>query len=192
MKKNILYLIAVMMIMTSCNDFYFKNPQPQRGKELKAIPDELIGTFMEKKSDQNNNPSKDPLIITRNSYLWEDSDSKGNKEKISGTLSSGKVVLKKLDNYYVLSQKVENPINTANDSVWEVYVLEYQNNQLLLYNLSSEERRPKVDSVKHITPVIEEKEGDSKYYLINPSRKQFKKLLDNDLFKKTGEFEKVK
>lgn len=192
MKKLLLYLIAVFMLFSSCNDFYFKSPQPQHGKKLSAIPDELIGTYMEKKSDQNNNPSKHPLIITRNSYRWEDSDSVGNKEKISGTLTSGKVVLKKLEDYYVLSQKVENPINTAHDSVWEVYVLEYQNNQLLLYNLTSEERMPKVDSVKHITPVIEEKEGDSKFYLINPSRKQFKKLLDNDLFKKTGEFEKVK
>lgn len=190
MKRYLLFCIAAFMILTSCNDFYFKNPQPLHGKELKQIPDELIGTYMEK--DRDSNAKKEPLIITKNSYNLKSSDPSVNEMKISGTLASGKVVLKRLDDHYVLSQKVANPLNSGRDSVWEVYVLEYRNDVLTLYNLASEERELKVDSVKEITPVKEHKEGNEKYYLINPSNKQFKKLLINNLYKKVGEFEKVK
>lgn len=192
MKKTILYLIAVFMITTSCHDFYFKSPQPQQGKELKTIPDELIGTYIEKSSDSLNDDTRDPLIITRNSYDLKTSDPDTKDMKVSGTLEPGKVVLKKLDDYYVLSQKVENPLNNKHDSVWEVYLLKYSDNELMLYNLASEEREPKVDSVKGITRVQEETEGSDKIYLLNPNKKQFKKLISNDLFKKVGDFEKVK
>lgn len=192
MKRNLLFCIVAFMILTSCNDFYFKNPQPLRGKELKQIPDELVGTYLEKDTSHMDRDKKEPLIITRNSYNLKSSDPSVQNIKISGTLAPGKVVLKRLDDHYVLSQKVENPLNSANDSVWEVYVLEYRNNVLSVYNLASEERDLKIDSIKDITPVKEQKEGNEKYYLINPSNKQFKKLLINNLYKKAGEFEKVK
>ncbi|HLN74107.1 MAG TPA: hypothetical protein VK205_12490 [Prolixibacteraceae bacterium] len=142
--------------------------------------------------DNDSNAKKEPLIITRNSYNLKSSDPSVNDMKISGTLASGKVVLKRLDDHYVLSQKVANPLNSAYDSVWEAYILEYRNDVLTIYNLASEQRELKVDSVKEITPVKEQKEGNEKYYLINPSNKQFKKLLINNLYKKAGEFEKVK
>lgn len=192
MKRYLLFCIVALMIFTSCNDFYFKNPQPLHGKELKQIPDELIGTYLEKDSESNIPDKKEPLIITRNSYHLKTTDPAVNDINISGTLASGKVVLKRLNDHYVLSQKVENPLNSAPDSVWEVYVLEYRNDVLTLYNLASEQREPKVDSVKDITTVKEQKEGNEKYYLINPSNKQFKKLLINNLYKKVGEFKKVK
>lgn len=192
MKRYLFFCIAALMILTSCNDFYFKNPQPLHGKELKHIPDELIGTYLEKDNDNNPSENKEPLIITRNSYHLKTTDPAVNDMKISGTLASGKVVLKRLDDHYVLSQKVKNPLNSDRDSVWEVYVLEYRNDVLTLYNLASEQREPKVDSVKKITNVKEQNENNEKYYLINPSNKQFKKLLINNLYKKVGEFKKVK
>lgn len=192
MKKTILYLVTVLMMMTSCNDFYFKSPQPQRGKELKAIPEELIGTYYEKSDDSSKDDKKEPLIITRNSYDLKTTDPDKKDMKVSGTLAPGKVVLKRLDDYYVLSQKIENPLNNAKDSVWEIYVLKYSDNELTLYNLTSEEREPKVDSVKGITRVEEDTVGNDKIYLLNPSNKQFKKLLTHDLFNKVGEFEKAK
>lgn len=192
MKLNILFCIAAFMILTSCNDFYFKNPQPLHGKELKQIPDELIGTYLEKNNGNSESDKKESLTITRNSYNLKSSDPSVQEMKLSGTLAHGKVVLKRLDDHYVLSQKVVNPLNSARDSVWEVYILEYTNNLLTFYNLASEERDLKVDSVKQITPVKKQQEGDEKYYLINPSNKQFKKLLINNLYKKVGEFEKVK
>ena len=192
MKPYLLFCIAALMILTSCNDFYFKNPQPLRGKELKQIPETLIGTYIEKDNGGKDSAKKEPLIITRNSYNLKSSDPTVQDMKLSGTLAPGKVVLKRLDDHYVLSQKVENPLNSSNDSVWEVYVLEYRNDVLSVYNLASEERDLKIDSIKEITPVKEQKEGDKKYYLINPSNKQFKKLLINNLYKKVGEFEKVK
>lgn len=192
MKPILLFCIAAFMIFSSCQDFYFKNPQPLRGKELKHIPDELVGTYREKDKDAIDTANKEPLRITRNSYHLKSSDPLLQDRKLSGTLAPGKVVLKRLDGHYVLSQKVKNPLNSAQDSVWEVYVLEYRNDVLNVYNLASEEKEIKVDSVKQITPVKEQKEGDKNFYLINPSNKQFKKLLINNLYKKVGEFEKVR
>lgn len=192
MKKTMLFLIAVCMIVSGCNDFYFKSPQPQHGKELKAIPSELTGTYFEKSGDSVNDQKKEPLVITGTSYDLKTSDPADKNKKVSGTLEPGKVVLKKLDDYYVLSQKVENPLNSKHDSVWEVYVLKYKDNELILYNLTSEEREFMVDSVKGITRVQEETAGSDKIYLLNPSKKQFKKLISNDLFNKVGEFEKAR
>lgn len=192
MKRTILYMMAVCLVLSACHDFYFKSPQPQQGKELKTIPAELTGTYFEKSGDSVTVNQKEPLIITRNSYDLKTSDPDTRDMKVSGTLKPGKVVLKKLDDYYVLSQKVENPLNSKHDSVWEVYVLKYTGNGLILYNLTSEEREFMVDSVKGITGVQEETAGSDKIYLLNPSKKQFKKLLNNDLFNKIGEFEKAR
>jgi len=192
MKCPILILLVGFLILTSCNDFYFKNPQPLHGKELKAIPDELVGTYMEKDADTLKHVNEDPLIITRNSYNLKTSEPSVQGMKLSGSLENNKVVLKKLDDFYVLSQKIPNPINSSRDSVWEVYVLEYRHNHLTLYNLASDGKEPKIDSIKQITPVKEQKEGNDKYYLLNPSNKQFKKLLINNLYSKIGEFNKVK
>lgn len=202
MKLCLFICFIAFLLLNSCHDFYFKNPQPLHGKELKFIPDELVGTYLEiTDEDSLNQNNKDtfkitystgPLVITRNSYDLKSSGHALEENKLSGTLEPGKVVLKKMDDFYVLSQKVQNPLNNKRDSVWEVYILEYKNNLLSLYSLASEDRELKVDSVKEITPVKEQKEGNEKYYLINPSNKQFKKLLINNLYGKVGEFKKVK
>lgn len=189
------------MLLTSCNDFYFKNPQPQNGKELSSIPDQLIGTYMEiHENDSNDRDYGDtiviiysigPLVITPDSFHMDYSGHVFDNNKVEGSLESGKVILKKMDDFYVLSQKIRNPLNSAHDSVWEVYIVKYKNNLLTLYTLTSNDSNLKVDSITQITPVKEFQEEDARYYLINPSNKQFKKLLTDNLYEIVGEFEKV-
>lgn len=160
MKPNCVFCLAFLALI-SCNAFLFKNPQPQRGKELKTIPDKLIGTYLENENEENAFDISGPLTITRNSFSWEIPDSVEGDETIVGILSPDRMVLKKLNEYYVMSQKVENPANRDQNSVWEVYLIKYHDKQLLLYNLDCEEvSAQKVDSVKRITPVTLE-EGEN-------------------------------
>lgn len=191
MKSNFVLCLAFLALI-SCNAFLFKNPQPQRGKALKAIPDELIGTYLENQNEENIINIKGPLTITRNSFCWEMSDSVNDDEEMVGILSPDKMVLKKLNEYYVMSLKVENPADQDQDSVWDVYLVKYHDKQLFLYNMDNAEvHSQKVDSVKNITPVTQG-EGRITHYFLDPSMREFKKLIADSLFVKVARLEKVK
>jgi arginine repressor len=201
MKKSTFVLGVIVLLLVSCKTYYFENPQPSHTKELKSFPNELIGTYFELKADTIAHVNEDPFVISKDSYHYKTNDSAIKDMKKDGSIEHGKVVLKKFHKYYVLSQKIENPLENSADSIWEVYVMKYKDERLVIYSMiysedngSDKKLESKLlsDSIRAILPVIEKKAGNDTLFLINPSKNQFKKLLEKNLFRKVLEFKKEK
>jgi len=79
--------------------------------------------------------------------------------------------------------------------------MKYKDERLVIYSMiysedngSDKKLESKLlsDSIRAILPVIEQKAGNDTLFLINPSKNQFKKLLEKNLFRKVLEFKKEK
>lgn len=190
MKPFILFLLV--LALCSCEIVYFEKPQPRHTKELKSIPSELTGIYAEIKDDSIKDQIADSLIITSDLYHYITHDHKLLDKNRIGSLETGNMVLKKMDGYYILSQKVMDDKGKIYDDIWEINVLKYNDNQLSIYSMSGEDEKLFTDSVRRIVPLKEKKVEDGTVQMINPTKKQFKELLDNKLWKKAIQFEKIK
>lgn len=186
MKTHRLLPLLFLLTLSACGVYLFENPQPLDTKALNVIPAELTGTYLEKED-------RDSLIITSHSYRYTGNESVF-EETRKGTLESGKVVLKKVNGYYIINQKIANPLESSADSLWDVYALKYKRKRLSVYSLIYDEENSKqfADSVMGILPVKEQKFGEDTLYVINPTKKEYKKLLDSKLYRKVLEFKKIK
>lgn len=175
-----------LLTLSACGVYLFENPQPVDTKALNVIPPELIGTYLEKKD-------QDSLIVTSKSYRYTGNESVF-EETREGTLKPGKVILKKMNDYYIINQKIANPLESSSDSLWDVYALQYKRKRLSVFSLLYEEKNSKqfADSVMKILPVKEQKVGEDTLYVINPTKKEYKKLLESKLYKKVLEFKKIR
>jgi hypothetical protein len=104
------------------------------------------------------------------------------------------VVLKKLNDYYILSQIVVDSLGIPYDHLWEVFALKPQGNQLFIYNLSCSRDDSELfaDSVRKIVPFKKQLIEEDTLHIINPTKKQFKALLEKNLWKKELQFDRIK
>ena len=180
---NIFSLTALLMMLSSCV-VVFEQPQPSRTKELNAVPPELRGTYTEEDID-------DTLIVTSDSYNY-----KSNSSDIihkNGSLKSGDAVLKKMNGNCVLSHRITDVPENFPKNLWHVYLLKYKDNKLKVYFLNSKGNEAlMVDSIRKIVPVKEIGDKDDKGNLINPTKKQFKKIVRSNMFKESYVFNKIR
>lgn len=176
--KNLIVVFAVVsFIFTSCTTVKFETAQPAGGKILTEFPDKFIGNY--------SNSDKDTLIIMKSSYI----QGKEKESKLAATenAATGESVLKKLGKNYVLSIKDEK--------AWEVVVISSEKNTLnVLYINLDENKEQTISNLKAITKTkeFENEEGSVDYYLVNPTKKEFKNLIKKNVFTRTMTFEKFK
>lgn len=188
MKSITLFSFALFVVLFSSCRVLFENPQPLNAKALKAVPSELIGTYLEEEES-------DTLIITQNSYLFDQGNSLSD-EMSRGALSSGRDVLKKFGKYYVYS-KLANDSASEEPKAWYVYLLKLDGKRLVVSHVETDSynERDTLDMglLRKITPVkvMEESGKGDDAYLINPGKKQFKAMISNGLFKTAYKFKRV-
>ncbi len=56
----------IFLIVFSCKEISFKEPQPKGKKSLREVPERLLGTYLLEEEGQS---SKDTLVVTRQGYL---------------------------------------------------------------------------------------------------------------------------
>jgi len=170
MKKFILIFVVIPMILSSCKFVRFENSQPVDAKELATFPKNMIGEYIGQENDT--------LIVTSKSYKLE-------KEK-EEFLSPGKIVLKKFKSYYVL--------NYFEEKDWDVLLLKITGKNLTIYAIDFEkEEETVINDLKKILPVKEcNAEGNSKSYVINPTKREFKLLVKKNQFKPIGKYTRIK
>ncbi len=174
--KNILFImIAIILMLSSCITVKFEDAQPKDTPELKEFPESMLGVYFD-----NN---KDTLTITNFSFKY------GSKKSLlyqNKTLSPDESVLKKFNDYYVLSLK--------DDDNWEVVVFKCIEKDLSVFYINLDKNRERtLSKIKAIMPVKEIKGNNGKidYYLINPSKKDFQTLLDKEIFSHIGDFKRI-
>jgi len=174
--RNIALASVVVIILFSCKEITFKEPQPRGKRALKEVPDALVGSYL--LTDEKDG-STDTLIVNSKGYFVA-SDKKG--DALGDSL-----VLKKFRGYYFVSVN-ENP-------EWVLRVIEQEKNGDLVYMTMEEEGTSFKD---FLTKVSKEIKVDSieingeKLYQIDPSPKQLTKLVEKGYFKKTLRMKKIK
>lgn len=80
--KQIIFVLSVIAMLTSCTTVRFASPQPKDTEELKEFPGNLTGMY--------HDDEKDTLTITNNSFEYGIE-----KFLINGTLKSGRIYFEK-------------------------------------------------------------------------------------------------
>lgn len=173
MKKLILFVLTAFLFI-SCTAVKFENPQPTAAPSLSEFPEKMHGTFV---SD-----SDDTLEFSQNHFRY----SSGTEVNLESKLSPESAVLKKANNTYILSLKDEQG--------WDVFPMKLGRNKITIYyaNLDPDAEQLILD-LKNTSPVheIRNEEGKFDHYLIDPSEKEFKKLLRKKLFSEEIVFKRL-
>ena len=170
-----------ILFFTGCSVIRFTNPQPENARPLSQFPDQMIGSYLDKDGDT--------LKISRYAF--------SNGEEVN-TLSKERLILKKSGKYYILSSKC--PLSEGNPIAWkgwEVLPFRYVDNTLTVYLINTWEDKEKqtLEALKNILSAPVKNEFNSQenfdYYLISPTKKEFKTMLKEGIFNEEMKFSRI-
>ncbi|MBL4669984.1 MAG: hypothetical protein JKY30_12075 [Flavobacteriales bacterium] len=179
--KNLILTLLTSFTLFSCVEVKFKEPQPIKTKKITEFPIDLRGKYLVTSKDS----LKDTILITKNYYTELTPNTMTNTNKKDKFFISDSLVLKKIDNQYILNIKEKD--------MWMVAVLRKINNDdWSIFILDSEDEA--IEKVKKITEIetIKNKKGEVSAYILNPNKSEFKKLLyTKDIFIKLNQLKKL-
>ena len=169
-----LICICLLLIMTSCDQVIFTEPQPRKVNPLPEVPDVLKGTFVDEDND---------TLFVKSRHFSYYSDLADLKE----IYLSDSAVLKSYKDHYFYS----TPIWLKGEQYWLSYILSPTKNGFDLYTMDPDDI-VKLAKLQEITSKVRDiEDGDAEYYLFNPKRKHYKKIISDSVFTKMISFRRV-
>lgn len=174
--KQLIYSLALLLLMASCDQVIFPEPQPKKVKSLKEIPGELRGVFL----DHNG----DTLFVYAHSFTYRSDDFVDMKN----VYLSDSAVLKKYQERYFFNTMIW----VDEESYWLTYMLEThdQGDEIDLYTMDPGDI-VKLAKLQEITSKVKDIEGEPAYYLFDPKKKDYKKIIADTIFTKMIGFKRV-
>lgn len=174
MKKILLAGIICMLMLSACDQVIFPEPQPRKGKPLTEIPVRLQGTFVD--------DDYDTLFVWKQHFSYDS----GALDLENVFLSDSAVLKSYKGNYYYSSL-----IRVKGEKYWLSYILIPHEDGFDLYTMDPDDI-VRLAKLQEITSKVRDiKEGDSEFYLFNPKRKHYKKIITDSVFTKMGSFRKI-
>ena len=167
-----LLLVACMMILFSCSDVQFEKPQPVWiSSNESSFPQHLRGNYV---SD------KDTFRISEKRIVDNDK-----KPDFDLNLSDS-VYLKKDSNTYFLN------IRNERSKTWTILMATEKKEKLRVYSLSFDDSKilRKLEKLTTLK-VTKDSTGKVTNCIINPSEEEFRKIIDQKLFKLTLTLKKI-
>ncbi len=217
MKKYL--LILSLLFLFSCkktvefeSNFRFSSAQPINDSELSKIPNKFIGVFMNKDSTYLNINSNS--ILSENYSRFKVHKMTLDSLKTEFSIHNGKYILKEnkqiydskivgdsielssknVDTLFVLSksQKAKRInghliISQKESFYWTSKILNLDDNVLKIREIFSEKDRIRLDSLT----TIKSKQVDSATFLVEPTRREFSKILNLKNFGYEQQFNKI-
>jgi hypothetical protein len=178
MKQKYLFFALILLSISSCTSVKFETSQPKDAPELSAFPPEITGNYISK--------NKDTVLILSNSFQLKESTIFG-KGKLN-LLMPNEMVLKRMNEYYILSLKDSN--------AWEVLAFKQKGTNLIVYYINIDQKKEDkiITTLKGLTKVTEILDGTGKIdrYQINPTKEEFQLLFDNKIFSEIVKLKKIK
>jgi len=160
MKKTIPILILFSLILSSCINIKFEEPQPQGGKDLAIIPKELQGSYL---IDEH-----DTLFLYSNKMEYR-------KKDTTETINlSDNFILRQFKEYYILNQKDDR------DSTWAAFFVKKKKDKNPIFYIMSYDIKDStiVDKLQAITPTkIVEADG-SVNLIVKPTAKELEEIIN--------------
>lgn len=156
-------LITLFMVFlcVSCKEVYFTESQPAWKKPIRSIPEKFHGVYIELEGS-------DTLIVNKAGFFMSDFD---------GILSDT-IQIKKFRKNYLLNMKEDQY------GYWLVYMIQLIDEDNIRIATIDGEDEESIEVLKSITSVntVMKNEDSVDYFVIGPSNKEFKKILNEGLF----------
>ena len=161
-----LIIFTLVLTLSGCVDLGFENPQPKGGKPLDQVP-----AFLEGKWQMD-----DRLLTVSDSRLYYKSDT-------TSLVPSDSLVINAWNDFIFI-----NFLDKSKD-YWTLVVVRQKGEdmELFLPYLDSRDEKKlirKYDAVVHNTKSNPQENKINKAYIINPTEKEWKKLLKSSVFEK--------
>lgn len=169
MARNLVILLLIASL-SSCISVEFTQPQPYWCANLTGFPVKMQGHFYNNENDTVEIGSNYYKLISTDKNSILDSNTK-NTEQLSDSL-----LFKSYKKIYFLNSKTNGN--------WRVSMVKInRNHSITVYNaISSEEKLiKKLKNIKDKT-ILKDETGKIKRVILNPSEKEFKKLVRSKLF----------
>ncbi|WP_324721305.1 hypothetical protein [Salinimicrobium sp. HB62] len=172
--KTLTTFLLLAVLLSSCTAVKFANPQPKGSAALDEFPQKILGTFTSDESDT--------LRIMKTSFRFSD----GKEVGFEADLSAENTILKLHKRTYIL--------NLKDNGSWDVFPMKLSANKITLYFADLTSKTEALLKAKHPETVREIKTEDGKFdhYLIDPSAKEFERLLKKKLFADKVEFKRLR
>lgn len=150
------FLLFVSVFFTSCSDVVFDQPQPISKNDVSSLKHAWHGSYFD----------GDELFARLESegFYWQDRDR-------MVPWSSDSVHLRKMNGKYVLSMQSDNG--------WDVYILERNADQLTLASFEKPESMRKEEYFEQLKASIAYSQMRGETLVLQPTKREFKKLVRN-------------
>ena len=169
-----LFLFAFWSLMLySCKEISFKEPQPAGVAALKKVPSSLIGKYYS--YDKTTGEKADTLIIESWGYRFKDKD---DKDWLGRGVLSDSLVLKFYENYYF--------VNFKSGDQWVVRLIRLKPSgsvEFLSIDIQDDSKRKEMlRKISKKLKVTEVKKKDDTFYQISPTPSQLMDLIREGYF----------
>ena len=175
MMRYFYFFPVLFLLFQSCNEnFTFTSSQPRGARVISQFPAEMQGSFV--------NVEDDTLEISATSFVFDG----GDMISLTGDITPEGVVLKKMGDWYF--------INLEDEGEWVVYPFKLPGkNRLTVYysDMTAKELEIHDDLLQDVEVQKKYLDGKLDYYLLNPTKPQFKQLLKKGLFSEKMEFTRI-
>ena len=185
MKKLILFWVLLLIIGCDGKEIYFEQPQPANSEMENIFPKALQGKYIVDGRSKNDSIKFHLIINELTYYSGADDGSSGEKGQLSDSL-----ILKKHKSHYILNYKEEEGwhaivISTQNIDKFSAHLI---GGAMDAYEVEEIEKLKKTTKVKEVLY----SSGNVDYYLINPTPKEFKKMVKKKImFSQAATFTRV-
>jgi len=173
--KRCLPILAMMLLLAACDQVIFTESQPPKVKPLSEIPAVLQGIFLDQDGDS--------LYVHEQSFSYYSDE----YSSFQDVYLSDSAVLKEYKGHFFYS----TPIMLETEKYWLCYLLHSNENGFDLYTMDPEDV-VKLAKLQEITSKIGDiEEGDNAYYLFEPKKKDYKKIISDTIFTKMISFTRI-
>jgi hypothetical protein len=165
MKRNLIILVLALLAI-ACGQVYYTTPQPAKGRVVRSFIPSVQGVYVDSAMDIG--IFKDYLVVSGDTFRLT-----------SKTPIEGEALVKFYKNFYFIS--------FADSIFFTVYMANFYENKLAIYTLNADERS--IGILEKFVRV-ETIDKEDEHYLINPSKKEFDLMIENELFDVLGVYEK--
>ena len=156
--RSVFALVFFVLLLSSCAQIYFSEPQPSKGMVIKSFIDNIQGEYSD---------SLLKVEVLKNELVIEDEHFKlANKNP-----QNNEVVVKFYKDFYFASFK--------DSAYYSVFMCKFYDNKLAVYALPADKRS--VQRLKNFGEVVLT-DSISGSYLMTVSKKQFDMLMDYEMF----------
>jgi hypothetical protein len=157
--------ILLLGFFASCTETRYKEPQPSRKREKSHFPNKMQGSFVDEDGDTFKIEARS-IIGPKGTVLGTNSE----KIEISDSLK-----VKTFKGYCFLNALTEN-------NHWNAFLVDYSGKtNIYVYSIKPESKR--IKDLKKITKVEEfrNEKGKLKYILLNPTKKEWKQIIKEEI-----------